>query len=69
MYKSMDADGADTILTGTTSDQIPINKADYAPTSEYGELEIPAYNGQMEVKDFSLQYDGQVNKDGRTPEQ
>lgn len=54
MYKRMDAAGADTILTGTTSDEIPISKKDYAPNPEYGELEIPSYNGQMEVKDFSL---------------
>ena len=54
MFKKMDAPGSDAILTGTTGDDLPIKKADYAANPEYGELDIPAYNGQMEVKDFSL---------------
>jgi hypothetical protein len=44
-FRKMDAPGADAILTGTTEDDLPIKKADYAANSEYGELEIPAYNG------------------------
>lgn len=66
MYQRIDEEGSDTIISGTTGDQLPFKKKDYAPNPDYGELEIPAYNGQMEVKDFSLQYEG-TNKEGRTP--
>lgn len=54
LYEEIDSPGNEAILSGTTADDLPIKKKDYEPTSEYGELEIPAYNGQMEVKDFSL---------------
>jgi len=68
MYHQMDAPGSEAILTGTTADQIPINKSDYAPNPEYNELDIPAYNGQMEVKDFSLQWDNAKSSEGRSPQ-
>ena len=45
MYKKIDLPGNEVILTGTTSDDIPVKKSDYAPNPEYGELDIPSYNG------------------------
>lgn len=45
MYKSIDEEGSDTIISGTTSDMMPFTKKDYAPNPDYNELEIPAYNG------------------------
>jgi len=54
MYDEIDAAGSDIVISGTTSDMLPFKKKDYAPKAEYNELDIPEYNGQMEVKDFSL---------------
>ena len=67
MYKQIDEEGYDTSISGTTTSDLGYTKKDYAPNPEFNELELPAYNGQMEVKDFSLQYDDSTNNKGRTP--
>jgi hypothetical protein len=54
MHKEIDEEGYDITVSGTTSDMMPFKKKDYAPSATFDELDIPEYNGQMEVKDFSL---------------
>jgi len=54
MYDRIDEEGSDVVISGTTSDLMPYKKKDLTPNPLFNEIDLPAYNGQMEVKDFSL---------------